>query len=88
MPGLNRHRPPTVEQMFARVYRRQLVAEKLVLELQAEVVRLSGRVELSARLTEHCRRLLKEKATLLQVIEANRFMAAALPRRAAQGPKE
>ena len=81
MPGVNRHRPPTVEQLFARVYRRQLVAEKLVLQLQAEVARLSGKVDLSAKLRDHCRRLLTEKPTLLRVIEANQFMAAALPRR-------
>jgi hypothetical protein len=81
MPGANRHRAPTATQLFERVYRRQIKMEEVIRDLKAEVARLGARTEINAALANHCKRLLLEKATLLKVIEANRFMAAALPRR-------
>jgi hypothetical protein len=83
MSETNRHRKPTGTQLVRRIYRRQLRNEKLILELKAEVSRLTTRAEISAAIAAHCRRLLAEKATMLKVIEANRFMSAALPRRPA-----
>ena len=60
MPGVNRHRPPSTEQLFSRVYRQQVKTKKVVKDLQAEVARLK-RTELMARLTADCERLLLEK---------------------------
>lgn len=83
MPGANRHRPPSIRQLVLRIYRRQIVDEKVIGELKTEIARLTTRTQINATLAEHCRRLLREKATMLEVIEANQFMAAALPRRTA-----
>lgn len=83
MPGANRHRPPNSLQMLRRIYRRQIASEKLVSELKDEVARLTVRMEINLTLVMHCRRLLHEKETMLAIIEANKFMAAALPRRMA-----
>jgi hypothetical protein len=75
MPGVNRHRPPTTEQLFNRVYRQQVKTEKTVRDLQAEVARLTARTQITAVVADHCRRLLREKATLMKLVEANQFMA-------------
>jgi hypothetical protein len=83
MPGANRHRPPTQHQLVKRIYRHQIASEKVIGELKAEIARLTARTEINATIAAHCRRLLAEKAIMLGVIEANQFMAAALPRRIA-----
>jgi hypothetical protein len=81
MPGTNRHLPPTSEMLWNRVYRRQVRTEHALKDLRAEVARLTAHTEITATLADHCRRLLREKETMMKVIEANRFMNAALPRR-------
>lgn len=67
--------------LWNRVYRRQMRTERALRNLQAEVARLTAHTEITATVAAHCRRLLREKATMMKVIEANRFMNAALPRR-------
>ena len=67
--------------LWNRVYRRQILTERALRDLQAEVARLTARAQITAALADHCRRLLREKETMMKVIEANRFMNAALPRR-------
>lgn len=83
MPGANRHREPSIRQLVRRVYRKQIASDLAIRDLTAEVARLTARTQINVTLADHCRRLLREKATMLDVIEANQFMAAALPRRIA-----
>lgn len=83
MPGANRHRPPSNNQLFERIYRKQIASDLAIRELTAEVARLTASSAIRATVLEHCRRLIAEKQTLLQVVEANQFMSAALPRRTA-----
>jgi hypothetical protein len=66
---------------MGRVYRKQIASDLAIQQLQGEVAKLSERIQINALLVEHCRRLMREKETMLEIIDANRFMAAALPRR-------
>lgn len=88
MPGRNRHRPPTIEQMFNRIYRQQLEVKANVASIKEHGIlvavlleQLAARTQLTEILAAHVARLLLEKQTLMQLVEANRDMAAALPRR-------
>ena len=83
MPGANRHRHPSSRQLFERIYRRQIASDLAIQEMKAEIAKLSARTQINVNLVEHCRRLMCEKETMLEIIDANRFMSAALPRRLA-----
>lgn len=81
MSEQSRHRPPTVEMLFNRVYRQHLALQKIVKEVRTQVEQLAASHQVHAVVASHCQRLLLEKKTLLQLVEADRYMAQALPRR-------
>jgi hypothetical protein len=87
MSEVNRHRRPSSAQLILRIYRRQIETHKLIKALQVDIARLNASTATTAAVADHCRRLLAEKATMLKVIEANRFMNAALPRRFSTVPE-
>lgn len=81
MSETNRHRPPTAEQLLGRLYRKHLELHKVVAALKDQVEQLVTSTLITEVLAGHVERLLVEKQTLLQIVEADRYMAAALPRR-------
>jgi hypothetical protein len=80
MPGKNRHRKPTTVMLFNRLYRQQLQLAQNQIEMRADIDRLLKRTEILVVLTDHCQRLVREKETLLKLVQANRYMAEAIPR--------
>ena|ERR1700679_461012 len=74
MPGANRHRPPSLLQLSRLIYRHQLKIEK-------GLARLDWRDLVINVLRTNLRRVLREKETLMKIIEANPAMASQLPRR-------
>ena len=77
-----RHAKPTSRQLLERIYRRQIAIDARLDVLESHLdVDLHRRTGMLRTITEHCIRLLGEKATLMELVhreqlsEANRFMA-------------
>src|SRR6267142_2629384 len=64
-----RHAKPTSTQLLARIYRRQLAIES---ETRSALAMLSTRMESFRVIVDHCARLLKEKETLMSMIDRQR----------------
>jgi len=64
-----RHAKPTSAQLLARIYRRQLAMES---ETRSALAMLSTRMESFRVIVDHCARLLKEKETLMSMIDQQR----------------
>lgn len=79
-----RHAKPTVAQLMERIYRRQIASDKRLDAIEALIDQdANGRTVLLKTVTDHCWRLLREKETLMRLVdhdalrEANAYMARA-----------
>jgi hypothetical protein len=72
MPGTNRHRAPTPEMLCNRIYRQQLRTAQALGAVQSELQQIRQTVLLVIRQAD---RLLREKETLLKVLQGNQYMA-------------
>ncbi len=77
MPGKHRHRPPTPTMLFNRTYRQQLKLAKAVEAMREEIARLNSRSQTFVVIVNHCERLVREKETLLRLVQANQYMMGA-----------
>lgn len=80
-----RHAKPTPAQLMERIYRHQIASDKRLDAIEALMEHDGvGRTVLLKTITEHCWRLLREKETLMRMVEdydvrtANAYLARPL----------
>ena len=77
MKPSKRHAPPSVSQLLSRVYRRQIAQERRFDAIQALLEQeANGRTVLLKTVTDHCWRLLREKETLMRLVDHEQLRAA------------
>lgn len=67
-----RHAPPNVLGLINRIYRRQLAMQS---EHRSALAMLNQQFESLRTITDHCTRLLREKETLMKMVDALRDQA-------------
>jgi hypothetical protein len=63
--------------LFNRTYRQQLKLAKAVEAMREEIARLNSRSQTFVVIVNHCERLVREKETLLRLVQANQYMMGA-----------
>jgi hypothetical protein len=71
-----RHARPTSRQLLDRVYRRQIASDKRLDAIESLIHQdANGRAVLLKTVTDHCWRLLREKETLMRLIDHDALRA-------------